>query len=376
MRLSDLPTPCLVLDRRILARNLATMAHAVGRHGVRLRPHMKTAKSIDVARMALALNGRENDADSGGITVSTLAEAEYFAGHGLVDMIYAVGITPQKLDQVAKLNASGAGLMVITDDADVASAISAHPQPAKTLIEIDTGEHRGGLSPDDDALLEIAGRLGGNLVGVITHGGHSYTARTAQAMSAIAEDERRGAVRAAQRLRKAGFTVPIVSVGSSPTAMAATSMEGVTEVRAGVYMFGDLFQAEIGTHAVEDIAVSVLASVIGHRPAQRRLLVDAGAMALSKDRSTQDTANDQGFGLMVDMQGRAAFGRTIVVTAYQEHGVVELDPQMPLFMPPIGTKFRILPNHTCLTSAAHDRYFVIDDDSETVTAIWPRIGGW
>ncbi len=376
MRLSDLPTPCLVLDRRILARNLASMAHATGRHGVRLRPHMKTAKSIDVARMALALNGPEGDADTGGITVSTLAEAEYFAGHGLVDMIYAVGITPQKLDQVAKLNASGAGLMIITDDAEMASVISAHPHPARTLIEIDTGEQRGGLSPEDDMLLEIAGRLGGNLVGVITHAGHSYAARTMQDFVRIAEDERRGAVRAAQRLREAGFDVPIVSVGSSPTALAGANFDGVTEVRAGVYMFGDLFQAEIGTHGLEDIAVSVLTSVIGHRPAQRRLLVDAGAMALSKDRSTQATENDQGFGLMVDMQGRAAFGRTIVVTAYQEHGVVELDPQMPLFMPPIGTKFRILPNHTCLTAAAHDRYFVIDDDSETVTAIWPRTGGW
>ncbi len=376
MRLSDLPTPCLVLDRRILARNLASMAQAIGRHGVRLRPHMKTAKSIDVARMALALNGPEGDADTGGITVSTLAEAEYFAGHGLADMIYAVGITPQKLDQVAKLNASGAGLMIITDDADVASAISAHPHPAKTLIEIDTGEHRGGLAPEDDALLEIAGRLGTNLMGVITHAGHSYAARTMQDFVRIAEDERRGAVRAAQRLREAGFNVPIVSVGSSPTALAGTSFDGVTEIRAGVYMFGDLFQAEIGTHGIEDIAVSVLTSVIGHRPAQRRMLVDAGAMALSKDRSTQATANDQGFGIMVDMNGRAAFGRTVVVTTYQEHGVVELDPQMPLFMPPIGTKFRILPNHTCLTAAAHDRYFVIDDDSETVTAIWPRTGGW
>ncbi len=376
MRLSDLPTPCLVLDRRILARNLANMAYATGRHGVRLRPHMKTAKSIDVARMALSLNGPEGAADSGGITVSTLAEAEYFAGHGLVDMIYAVGITPQKLDQVAKLNASGAGLSIITDDLDVAAAIATHPAPARTLIEIDTGEHRGGLSPEDDALLAIAGQLGGHLAGVITHAGHSYGARSMQDLARIAEDERRGAVRAAQRLREAGFAAPIVSVGSSPTALAGSNFDGVTEIRAGVYMFGDLFQAEIGTHGIADIAVSVLTSVIGHRPAQRRLLVDAGAIALSKDRSTQATGNDQGFGLLADMAGRAAFGRTVVVTAYQEHGVVELDPKMPLFMPPIGTRFRILPNHTCLTAAAHDRYFVIDDDSETVTAIWPRTGGW
>jgi D-serine deaminase-like pyridoxal phosphate-dependent protein len=141
-------------------------------------------------------------------------------------------------------------------------------------------------------------------------------------------------------------------------------------------MFGDLFQAEIGTHGPEDIAVSVLTSVIGHRPAQNRLLVDAGAIALSKDRSTEATANDVGYGLVVDLEGNRTLGRTIISRAYQEHGVVDLDPTLPSFMPPIGTKLRVLPNHTCLTAAAHDRYFVVDSATQTVTAIWPRVNGW
>ncbi len=376
MRLTDLPTPCLVLDRRVLTRNLTAMATVMARHGVALRPHMKTAKSIDVARMALALNPPSDNPDGGGVTVSTLAEAEYFAGHGIADMLYAVGITPQKLDQVAKLNLAGARVSVITDDPDMADTISAHAMPPQTLIEIDTGEHRGGLAPDDDLLLEIASRLGPNLAGVCTHAGHSYTARTARDLMRIAEDERLGALRAAQRLRMAGHKAPVVSIGSSPTALAATNLDGITEIRAGVYMFGDLFQAEIGTHGRGDIAVSVLTSVIGHRASQRRLLVDAGSLALSKDRSTEATANDQGFGLVLDLQGHRSLGRTLVKTTYQEHGVVELDPQMQLFMPPIGTRLRILPNHTCLTAAAHDRYFVSDDDSGSVAAIWPRINGW
>ncbi len=143
MKLADLPTPCLVLDRVILQRNLDAMAHAVARHGVALRPHMKTAKSIDVARLALSNdNGRAE-----GIAVSTLAEAEYFVGHGITDILYAVGITPQKLDQIAKLNAAGGAVMVVTDDADVAAAIAAHPSPPRTLIEVDCGEHRGGVAP-------------------------------------------------------------------------------------------------------------------------------------------------------------------------------------------------------------------------------------
>jgi D-serine deaminase-like pyridoxal phosphate-dependent protein len=365
MRLADLPTPCLVLDRIVLQRNLDTMARAVARHGVALRPHMKTAKSIDVARLA----------GGSAITVSTLAEAEYFVGHGLADILYAVGITPQKLEQVTKLNATGAHVMVVTDDADVAGHIGARKLPPRVLIEVDTGEHRGGLAPDDPLLLEIAARLGPCLQGVMTHAGHSYTGRSAQDMVRIAEAERSGAVYAAERLRGAGFACPIVSAGSSPTARAATSLAGITEMRPGVYMFGDLFQAEIGTHASDDIAVSVLASVIGRRPGQHRLLIDAGSIALSKDRSTEATGNDFGFGLMVDVLGRPSFGRAIVRNAYQEHGVVELDPTLPAPLLPIGSKVRILPNHVCLMAAAHDRYFVVDEGDD-VAAIWPRVNGW
>src|ERR1700727_1306262 len=124
MSLADLPTPSLVLARSILKRNLLVMANTLKRLNMPLRPHMKTAKSIDVARLAL-------EGQPGGITVSTLAEAEYFAGHGIYDILYAVGITPQKLDQVAKLNAAGAQIIVITDDLDTADAIRAHPHPPR-----------------------------------------------------------------------------------------------------------------------------------------------------------------------------------------------------------------------------------------------------
>jgi D-serine deaminase-like pyridoxal phosphate-dependent protein len=365
MKLADLPTPCLVLDRNILVRNIGTMASRLARHNVPLRPHMKTAKSIDVARLATA-------GQPGGITVSTLAEAEYFAGHGIGDILYAVGITPQKLDKVAKLNSVGAAVIVLTDDLDTAGEIATHRQPPRALIEIDTGEGRGGVSPDDDLLPEIAARLGPCLAGVMTHAGHSYAARNLDDMARIAESERAGVVRAAERLRAAGHAVPIVSMGSSPTALHARQLDGVTEVRAGVYMFGDLFQAEIGTHDLDSIALTVLTSVIGRRPG--RLLVDAGGLALSKDRSTADVPKDYGFGLALDLAGQRSHGDAIVRRAYQEHGVIELDPAHPLELP-VGAKLRIAPNHTCMTAAAHDRFFVVESGDEVV-AIWPRVNGW
>ncbi|MGC1412314.1 MAG: alanine racemase [Acetobacteraceae bacterium] len=365
MRISELATPCLVLDCGILTRNIATMAGRLARHGVPLRPHMKTAKSIDVARLAIA-------GQPGGITVSTLAEAEYFAGHGVSDILYAVGITPQKLDHVAGLNSGGAGVIVLTDDLDTADAIAAQHRPPRVLIEIDSGEGRGGLAPGDDLLLEIAARLGTHLAGVMTHAGHSYDARSLEDIARIADGERAAVVRAAERLRAAGYPSPIVSMGSSPTALHARRLDGVTEVRAGVYMFGDLFQAEIGTHDLDAVALTVLTSVIGRRPG--RLLVDAGGLALSKDRSTADAPKDYGFGLVLDLAGKRSHGDAIVRRAYQEHGVVEADPGFPLDLA-VGARLRIAPNHTCMTAAAHDRYFVVEGSDEVV-AIWHRVNGW
>lgn len=365
MMLSDLPTPCLVLDRRILRRNIHGMAMILSRLNVPLRPHMKTAKSIEVARLAL-------EGQPGGITVSTLAEAEYFAGHGITDILYAVGITPQKLDQVAKLNATGANIMVITDDPDVANVIATHAVPIRTLIEIDSGEERGGVHPDHELLIELAARLDSRFAGIITHAGHSYSGRNISDMVDFAEAERSAVIRAAGRLRAAGFPVGIISAGSSPTARHAENLAGITEMRAGVYMFGDLFQEEIDTHGADSIAVTVLASVIGRRPG--RVLVDAGGLALSKDRSTEATLHDFGYGLALDMDGERTYGMATVRKAYQEHGVIQYDPLRPIDLP-VGGKLRIAPNHTCMTAAAHDRYFVVDGDQEVV-AVWHRINGW
>ena len=365
MRLADLPTPCLVLDRTVQDRNIRAMNGTLSRLRMPLRPHMKTAKSIDVARMAL-------EGQPGGITVSTLAEAEYFLSHGITDILLAVGITPRKLEHVIRLNEAGGDIVVITDDLDTAAVIAVEPKPPRTLIEIDCGEERGGVSPDSDELLAIAQVLGPALTGVMTHAGHSYSGRGSREMSEIAEQERSRVTRAANRLREAGHAITIVSAGSSPTARHAENLAGLTEMRAGVYMFGDLFQAEIETHGMDGIAVTVLTSVIGRRPG--KVLVDAGGLALSKDRSTESAPHDFGFGLALDLLGQRSYGHALVRRAYQEHGVIEMDPDHPIDLP-VGGLLRIAPNHTCMTSAAHDRYFVVDGGDEIV-AIWPRVNGW
>lgn len=381
MTLDDLKTPALILDRTVLARNCAMMTAAVARHGVRLRPHMKTGKSIDVARMAL-------DGNFGGITVSTLAEADYFLGHGIGDITYAVGIVPVKLAECAALIGRGADLRIVTDDLGVARAIgergAAEGVRFATLIEVDVGEHRGGLAPDDDALVAIGKALhdsgGAALAGVLAHAGHSYDTRDADQAAACAETERAGAVLAAERLRAAGLPCGTVSIGSTPTALHARNLDGVTEARPGVYMFGDLFQRAIGSVPQDGMALSVLASVIGHRRKHGRLLLDAGALALSKDRSMDAIDPSVGFGLVHDRLGRAPYPGLAVEKANQEHGIVTATHgaggDMPWDALPPGATVRVYPNHACLTAAAYDRYHVVEDGGDTVVAVWERVNGW
>jgi D-serine deaminase-like pyridoxal phosphate-dependent protein len=373
--LESIPTPALALDLEKFERNCVRMIERCRSLGARLRPHMKTLKSIEAARVAI-------DPAHGGIAVSTLREAEYFAREGVTDIQYAVCLTPDKLSPAAGLMQLAPQFSFFLDSVGVAEAVAEFAEreglPLRAWIEIDSGEHRTGLEPDDSRLIEVAAILGRSpavLAGVATHGGHSYGARDAAAIADIADQERLAVVEAADRLRKAGFEVPGVSAGSTPTAVHMRSAEGLTEVRAGVYMAGDLFQVGIGSHGVEDIATSVVATVISHKPEHNQVVVDAGGLALSKDRSTaalQD--HDMGYGLVVDLEGRPAFGRLIVAGVHQEHGEIQGVDPLPFDRLPIGSRVRILPNHACMTTAAHGRYLVTE--GATVKGEWEKVGGW
>lgn len=372
--LADLPTPCLVLERGRLERNLGRMDAAVRGRGARLRPHLKTAKSADVARLAAP-------PPDGAIAVSTLREAEYFAHHGWTDIFLAVGLSPGKFARAAALLRQGVRLVTMLDHPEVAAALAAFAGRGdlrfRNVIEVDCGEHRGGLPPDSDELVATARALGPHFAGVATHGGQSYAARGQEAFAAVAVDEVAALRAAAVRLHAAGFPSEILSLGSSPTALAATALNGVTEVRAGVYMFWDAFQAGIGACGLEDVALTVLAEVIG-RPSARpnEFLVDAGAFALSKDISTAalGAEKDAGYGLVCDLDGRVLPGLR-VTRVWQEHGLVRAPAPLDPARFRVGDRVRIIPNHACPTAAAHDRYFVVEG-SPAVLGEWPRVNGW
>jgi len=376
MRLSDLSTPAALVDVDRMQRNIARMQSRMNGLGVSFRPHVKTSKCVEVAQAQIQAGAR-------GITVSTLKEAEQFFVAGITDILYAVGITANKFGQALALIQKGCHLQVLTDSVQSAAAISAfgiaNDICFKVMIEIDTDDHRSGIKPDSLQLLEVAQALavgGTELHGVMTHAGSSYDLNTPEALIQMAEQERSGCVHAAQRLRDAGFTCPVVSVGSTPTALSACNLDGVTEVRAGVYVFFDLVMYNVGVCETDDIALSVLSTVIGHQEEKGWVIVDAGWMAMSRDRGTQKQTIDFGYGQVCDVAGTPLPGY-FMTGANQEHGIISRQGEADLSIAsrfPVGTPLRILPNHACATAAQFPEYQALTSQQNIQT--WPRFYGW
>ncbi len=376
MNLQQLSTPAALLDGTRLQHNIVRMQSRISALGARLRPHVKTAKCLPVADLQMVAGAQ-------GITVSTLKEAEVFFDAGITDILYAVCISPPKLAQARALCERGCALTVVVDSVAAAQAIvatAALGHAFDVMIEIDTDGHRAGVKPESDLLLDVGRTLhagGAVLKGVMTHAGASYECRSVAALQAMAEQERSRCVRAAQRLRAAGLPCPEVSVGSTPTALSAQHLQGVTEVRAGVYVFQDLVMHGVGVCSTDEIALSVLCTVIGHQEEKGWVLVDAGWMAMSRDRGVPDLPLDHGYGAVCDEAGALIDG-FIMGSANQEHGILcwrdgHADAAMSTRWP-VGTRLRVLPNHACATAAQFPHYEVVAADGSLQR--WPRFYGW
>ncbi len=363
MNFADLETPALVLDRERLEANAARMLERCAEMGVVLRPHIKTAKSVEVAR--IATGGRLAT-----ITASTLAEVEHFARAGFDDILYAVGITPNKFARLVRIAETGKRVCLTLDSVEMARAVAAAPISNPVMIEIDCGEHRGGLRADDPALVEIARVLDRQFAGIMAHAGHSYATNELSVVRETAAGEVGAAVAAAERVRAAGIVVETVSIGSTPTVFHAESLAGITEVRAGIYLFNDLSQYGRNICALEDIAMTVLATVIGHNRAAGVLTLDAGALAMSKDIGANAHLPSAKFGWLCDVETLDPLGLAIDVV-HQEHGTVRVaDPEVYARLP-IGSMVRVLPGHACLTAAGgYGAYHLMDGQ------VWKRVDGW
>ena len=373
MIFAGLPTPTLLLEKEKLMANIARMQASADRLGVRLRPHLKTMKAARAAEALMASGAT-------GITVSTLKEASYFLEHGFKDITYAVGMVPTKLSEATSLMAGGADLKIMTDNLEVARAIATEANQSDTsyklLIEVDCGDNRGGLQPDSEELLQIVELIensAADFQGILTHAGHSYGVDNTLAIEKIAEQERDAAVLAATRVRAAGYAVDTVSLGSTPTGLYAKDLSGITELRAGVYTVFDMDQQARGVCEINEIAMSVLSSVIGHNKAAGKILLDAGGLALSKDRSADRFRPEVGYGQICNEDGTIV-PELYVTSVSQEHGHVRIRDVNDYALFPVGSHLRILPIHACMTAAAYDYFHIIENG--VLFEKWDRVNGW
>ncbi|MEO8217288.1 MAG: alanine racemase [Acidobacteriota bacterium] len=366
-------TPSLLVDRAVVEANCVRMREKAVRSGVSFRPHVKTHKTLEVARM-------QGGGELGPITVSTLAEAEWFADGGFEDITYAVPIDPQKLRRAATLMRRVRHLNLLLDHPEALAAVEAFHRATgvrfEVFLKVDCGYHRAGVDPDAPASIDLARRMATSpdieFRGFLTHAGHSYNVRTADEIRALAVQESAAVTRLRDHLGLANAAALIRSVGSTPTASLVESFSDCEEVRPGNYVFYDAFQAAVGACTLEDVGASVLTSVIGVYPQQRKIMLDAGALALSKDLGAEHPGGSPGYGIVCDLDLTPLPFRLVSVS--QEHGqAVALEP-FDVTGIEIGSRLRIIPNHSCLTAALFEHYVVIENGE--VIALWRPVRGW
>lgn len=285
LTIDDLRTPALVCHRSTMEANAAAMRARAEALGCELRPHLKTCKTVEGAEIATAGTRRR-------VTVSTLAEASFFADAGFDDIIYAVPLTADKVAEVEMLHSRLAHFHVMIDHVDQAMALITHlsrpevrnqllARPLSVFVGVDCGYHRDGCDPEEPSSVELVRLIAESGVtafaGVYTHGGHSYDAESTGEILSIGEQERDVTSGFAARLRELGWTVPTVGVGSTPTcSLPPAHLDGVNEMHPGNFLYYDMTQVALGSCSLGDVAVRVLTRVVGHYPASNTLLIDCG----------------------------------------------------------------------------------------------------
>lgn len=349
--LDSLQTPNLVLDLEILERNLRRMALRMRKLKVRMRPHFKTHRNLEIVET-------QKELQAVGFTVSTLDEARALVAAGYRDITWAYPVNPNQVGQLDWLLRQ-ARLRLVVDSSEAIDALEKEldlPHPIHVWLKVDCGYHRAGVDPQGPLALPLARRLDASEAfhfdGILSHSGHAYEGRNREALARYAEEERQVMVACAERLRGSGIEVPGVSVGSTPAMSAAENLDGVTEVRPGNYVFYDYSQCEIGSCAVEDCALTVLTTVISSQPGANHSVIDAGALTLSKDPGPSWVAPPTYGRIYRDYEAADLDPDLRIVSLSQEHGIVNGSI-------PVGTRLRILPNHSCLVVPNFEMFHVV-----------------
>jgi D-serine deaminase-like pyridoxal phosphate-dependent protein len=356
MRMEDLDTPCLMVDLDRMERNIRQWQAAIGAHGVALRPHVKTHKVPEIACMQL-------DAGAGGITVAKVSEAEVFAAGGACDIFIAYPVIgAQKWQRIAQL-ARQCSMIVGVDSEVGARGLSAAAMSAGTQIrvrvEIDSGLNRSGVQPGQAAALcrQIMQLPGLRLDGIFGFRSVMFGAAGGRSAAELGREEGELYVGWANQLRAQGIPIQHVSIGSTPTAKYAAAVPGVTEVRPGTYIFGDYMMAELGALSYDDVALSILCTVVS-RPAPDKATLDGGSKTFCGD-SIPARYHLQGYARAVQMDA-------YVESMSEEHGVARLGPGVN---PQIGERIAFYPIHVCTTVNLSDELIGVRDGR--VEKVWP-----
>lgn len=373
MQLETIKTPSLIVDAGRMKRNAGQTTARVKELNVALRPHVKTHRCVEIARL-------QTEGNEGGIMVSTLAEAHFFSRNGFFDITYGVPIEAGKFAEAIAIAKTIERFSVLTDDAATVESLNETARRENinldVFLKVDVGYHRCGVEPNTKEAFEIPRFISDssnlNFAGILTHAGHSYHAASPEKLLEIARQERDLMKNLAEELRGTGLIVPDVSIGSTPTMSAIDHLEGITELRCGNYIFYDAFQATLGSCRFEDCALTVLAAVV-HRDSQRqKIVVDAGAIALSKDRGAVEFDQNCGYGHVYDLAGNDLNLR--VQSLSQEHGEISVPDAQVFNSLKVGSRVRILANHSCLTALQHSHYHILENGQ--IVDRWEINRGW
>ncbi len=348
--IKDIDTPALIIEESIMHHNLRSMQDLVDRRKVSLRAHIKTHKIPELARLQVKLGAV-------GIAVAKLGEAEVMVRAGIKDIHVAnlvVGET--KIQRLLRLHRR-CRLRGTIDSRVNAEALSdtfaAAGRHLDVLVKVNSGHDRCGVDGFAQLLdlIRHCHELSGiDVIGIMTHAGQVYGVKSQKERRAVGLAEGRLMVDHARRLEKAGYPVREVSVGSTPSAPWCTRAQGVTELRAGNFIFHDMIQVSLGTVPVSRCALNVLATVVS-RPSEKRAVLDTGSKALSLDRGAHGKVTVLGHGKIVGT-------KNFVDRVSEEHGVIE-NPSGKL---QIGRKVRVIPNHACAVMNLFDKAYLVDGD--------------
>jgi D-serine deaminase-like pyridoxal phosphate-dependent protein len=369
MHIDDIITPALLIDKTKLQRNIIQMQNKAKKGKVALRPHIKTHKCLEIAKL-------QYEHGASGITAATPAEAQIFIAGGFTDVTLAYPVIPDKFPYLLEL-AQNATITLLVDHPSMVSALEAYFSAANktvnVLLKIDCGYHRCGVDPTQPAALQLAQFIESaphlDFKGILTHAGHAYNASSPDEIAEITQNEQQVMVDFTAKLRDVGLPPEVVSIGSTPTVMTTNKfMKGITEIRPGNYVFFDATQVVLGSCKASDCALTILTSLVSVH--SDYIITDAGATTLSKDQGAMHLVPQKQYGLVFADYLRSVINTNLQIEGLsQEHGKIRILRRELDFEYSIGQQLRILPNHSCLTANLFDQYYLVE--KEEVVGVWP-----